>query len=32
MGNGMVSQMANMKGMEASIVDIDLELAHKSFY
>ena len=32
MGNGMVSQMANMKGIEASIVvDIDLELAHKAF-
>ncbi|MCC0639131.1 MULTISPECIES: NAD(P)-dependent oxidoreductase [unclassified Clostridioides] len=32
MGNGMVSQMANMKGMEASIVvDINLELARKAF-
>ncbi len=32
MGNGMVSQMANMKGIEASIVvDINLELAHKAF-
>lgn len=31
MGNGMVSQMANMKGIEASIVvDINLELAHKA--